>query len=166
MAFDPKFKTLIDIYESSTKKYAKRELFGVKKGGTWKWMTYGEFREQVEAVRGGLAKRGVQKGDRVAVIADNRPEWAIAAYATYGLGAAVRADVRVAARQGLEVHPSRLRREGRLRRERARFETRRRLLGGAPEPRAHGGDRREGRRRRRVVVGPPEGGQGGPCAAR
>ncbi|MBW2465273.1 MAG: long-chain fatty acid--CoA ligase, partial [Deltaproteobacteria bacterium] len=60
---------------------------GVKKGGTWNWSTYAEFAKSVDALRGGLASLGVTKGDRVAMIANNRPEWAIAAYATYGLGA-------------------------------------------------------------------------------
>jgi long-chain acyl-CoA synthetase len=42
----------------------------------------------VDDVRGGLASLGVQAGDRVAFIGDNSVEWAVAAYASYGLGAA------------------------------------------------------------------------------
>ena len=34
-----------------------------------------------------IASLGVTRGDRVAIISDNRPEWAVAAYATYTLGA-------------------------------------------------------------------------------
>ena len=87
MTFTPKFRTLVDIFEHSTKTFADRPLFGTKKDGRWHWMTYGEFGAKVDALRGGLAHLGVEKGDRVAIIANNRPEWAIAAYATYGLGA-------------------------------------------------------------------------------
>ena len=42
----------------------------------------------VDAFRGGLASLGVQRGDTVAIVSDNRVEWAVAAYACYGLGAA------------------------------------------------------------------------------
>ena len=48
----------------------------------------GEFARLVDAARAGLAQLGVGKGDRVAVIANNRVEWAAAAYGTYGLGGA------------------------------------------------------------------------------
>lgn len=87
MTFTPKFRTLVDIFEHSVAAFADRPLFGTKKDGQWRWMTYGEFGSKVDALRGGLAKLGVEKGDRVAIISNNRPEWAIAAYATYGLGA-------------------------------------------------------------------------------
>lgn len=81
------FENLVDMFEKSTKKFADRPLFGVKKNGAYQWITYREIAKQVDEVRAGLAAIGVGAGDKVAVIADNRPEWAIAAYATYGLGA-------------------------------------------------------------------------------
>lgn len=87
-AFQPRFPTLSAIFENSTRKYADRPLFGTKSAGRWSWMTYGEFAEEVGAIRAGLAALGVMPGDRVAIIANNRPEWATVAHATYGLGAA------------------------------------------------------------------------------
>jgi long-chain acyl-CoA synthetase len=83
----PKFETLVDIYEHSVKTFADRPLFGTKEGGVWNWMTYREFARHTDEIRGGLAALGVKAGDRVAIIANNRYEWAVAAYATYGLGA-------------------------------------------------------------------------------
>jgi long-chain acyl-CoA synthetase len=87
MSFKPKFQTLVEIYRDATSKFADRPLFGVKQGGEWKWSTYGDFKRDTDAARAALAGLGVKTGDRVAIIANNRPEWAIAAYATYGLGA-------------------------------------------------------------------------------
>ncbi|MCA9529496.1 MAG: long-chain fatty acid--CoA ligase [Myxococcales bacterium] len=87
-SFDPKFRDLGEIFEASTKQHADRPLFGTKQAGQWLWLSYGEFRDQVERARAALAGLGVQKGDRVAVISDNRPEWAVGAYACYGLAAA------------------------------------------------------------------------------
>lgn len=83
-----KFETLVDIYRNSTKEFASRELFGEKKNGIWTWMTYGRFSQLVDDLRGGLAQLGVGPGDKVAVVSNNRSEWAIAAYASYTLGAA------------------------------------------------------------------------------
>ncbi|MAQ13334.1 MAG: long-chain fatty acid--CoA ligase [Sandaracinus sp.] len=86
--FKPRFESLVAIYDHATKSFPDRPLFGTKERGSWQWMTYGEFRKTTDQIRGGLAAAGVTKGDRVAVIANNRPEWAVAAYATYGLGGA------------------------------------------------------------------------------
>jgi long-chain acyl-CoA synthetase len=82
-----KFKNLVELYEHSVEQYAGRELFGTKVGNVWRWMTYGEFGRAVDAFRSGLAARGIGKGDRVACISNNRIEWAVAAYAVFGLGA-------------------------------------------------------------------------------
>jgi long-chain acyl-CoA synthetase len=77
--FEPKYNTLVQIYGQSIAKFGDRPLFGTKVAGQWEWMTYGEFGERVDAARGGLAALGIanEKGDRVAVIANNRYEWAV-----------------------------------------------------------------------------------------
>ena len=77
-----KFKNLVDLCEKSCDKYKDHELFGTKKDGAWSWITYGEFLKLVDNFRGGLASLGVGPGDKVGIVADNRVEWAVAAYAT------------------------------------------------------------------------------------
>lgn len=81
------FENLVDMFQKATKKYASRNLFGIKKNGAYHWTTYGEIAKQVDDFRAGLASIGVSRGDRVAIICNNSPEWAVGAYATYGLGA-------------------------------------------------------------------------------
>jgi long-chain acyl-CoA synthetase len=83
-----KFQTLVDIYTDALKTFPDNPLFGTKTAGEWRWMTYLEFGRITDGFRAGLAKLGVGKGDRVALVANNRVEWAVAAYACYGLGAA------------------------------------------------------------------------------
>lgn len=83
-----RFQTLVDVYHDSVKTFPDSPLFGTKKGGVWSWMTYLEFGKQTDAFRAGLAALGLKRGDRIAIIANNRPEWAIAAYACFGLGVA------------------------------------------------------------------------------
>jgi long-chain acyl-CoA synthetase len=83
-----KFETLVDIFQSSIKTFPDRELFGTKKNGEWRWSTYLEFGRSVDRFRAGLADLGYVRGDKVAIISNNRIEWAVAAYACFGLGVA------------------------------------------------------------------------------
>ena len=82
MVFKPDFDTLTQLFEHSTTKFADRPLFGTKQDGQWRWMNYGSFRRRVDAFSAGLAALGVTAGDRVAVISNNRPAWAVGAHAT------------------------------------------------------------------------------------
>jgi len=82
------FNTLVELCQNSVEDFGPRELFGEKQAdGSWKWVHYSEFGKLVDEARAGLALLGVKKGDRVAMVADNRVEWAVVAFATYGLGA-------------------------------------------------------------------------------
>jgi long-chain acyl-CoA synthetase len=89
MSSAPKFENLVELFERSVKEYGPRELFGTRKGNRWVWTTYTEAGGLVDKLRGGLASLGVKRGDNVAIISNNRVEWAVAAYACYGLGAAL-----------------------------------------------------------------------------
>jgi long-chain acyl-CoA synthetase len=88
MPLHPRDETLTRMFEHSVAEHGPRELFGTKRNGAWAYMTYAEFGALVDRVRAGLASIGVERGDRVAIVSNNRPEWAVAAYACYGLGAA------------------------------------------------------------------------------
>ena len=81
------FKTLVELWERSTERHGPRELFGSKARGAWHWITYAQFKLEVDALRAGLSSLGIGAGDRVALIAGNRVEWAAACYATFSLGA-------------------------------------------------------------------------------
>ena len=78
---------LVEFLENSVSRYPSRPLFGTKDAsGVYQWATYGQIGRRVDDLRGGLAGLGIGPGDAVGIIANNRTEWAIAAYATYGLG--------------------------------------------------------------------------------
>jgi long-chain acyl-CoA synthetase len=85
----PRFGDLVEMFERSVQAFGPQPLFGVKRGGAWTWTTYQEVGALVDACRGGLAALGVRRGDRVAIVSNNRIEWAVCAYACYGLGAAL-----------------------------------------------------------------------------
>ena len=80
---------LVSLFEDSVKKYPDSPLFGTKnaKKTGYDWVTYRQVAQRVDHFRAGLAALGVNRGDAVAIIANNRTEWAVAAYATYGRGA-------------------------------------------------------------------------------
>ena len=81
-----RFRTLVDMQEESCKRFANNQLFGTKIDGAYRWITYQEFARLVDNFRGALASLGLERGKKVAIIANNRVEWAVGAYATYGLG--------------------------------------------------------------------------------
>ncbi|MEE8526808.1 MAG: long-chain fatty acid--CoA ligase, partial [Thermoanaerobaculia bacterium] len=87
MTPDADYTDLVDVLERSVERHPGGNVFGTKSDGEWRWITYGEFGRRVDDFRGGLASLGIGQGDTVAVISANRVEWAIAAYAAYGLGA-------------------------------------------------------------------------------
>jgi long-chain acyl-CoA synthetase len=52
-----------------------------KRDGHWAELSYRELADRVENLSVGLLELGIQPGDRVAILSENRPEWAIADYA-------------------------------------------------------------------------------------
>ncbi|HEY6171249.1 MAG TPA: AMP-binding protein, partial [Candidatus Kapabacteria bacterium] len=53
----------------------------------YKALTNGEFRKMVEGFARGLHSIGVRRGDRIALIAENRPEWVVTDFASLAIGA-------------------------------------------------------------------------------
>jgi long-chain acyl-CoA synthetase len=78
-------QNLVQMLENSRQRFGDQPLYGTKRDGIYEWTTYEEFAEKVDALRGGLASLGVSAGDKVAIICKNTEEWAVSAYATYGL---------------------------------------------------------------------------------
>jgi long-chain acyl-CoA synthetase len=79
---------LVEIFEDSVKKYSNNPLFGTKNSsGAYEWVTYADVSRMVDGIRSGLVGLGIKKGDAVGIIANNRTEWAVCCYASYGVGA-------------------------------------------------------------------------------
>ena len=69
------FFTAVDQF--STKAAALR----FKEAGEWKGVTHQELARRVQHAAIGLMELGVEPGDRVAILSENRPEWAMADFA-------------------------------------------------------------------------------------
>ncbi len=83
----PEFTNLVHVLQNAVERFGPRPLFGVPREGKFVWTTFQEFGRLVDQFRAGLSSLGVMWGDSVAVIANNRLEWAVGAHACYGLGA-------------------------------------------------------------------------------
>ena len=85
------FKTIIEMQNNACDVYADRRAFGSRKGvgadSTYEWITYKEFSVLVNQCKNILNHHHIGKGDKVAIISNNRLEWAALNYATNSLGA-------------------------------------------------------------------------------
>jgi long-chain acyl-CoA synthetase len=79
-------RTLCDIFFSAAAT-GKPDLLISKTGGIWTPISSRDFGHTVRAASLGLNSLGVQPGDRVAILSENRPEWAMADYAILCAGA-------------------------------------------------------------------------------
>jgi long-chain acyl-CoA synthetase len=82
-------RTLNDIFFLATDRYLDSPVaMRAKRGGSWADLSYRDLVDRVRALSFGLRELGVQRGDRVAILAENSPEWAIADYACLAAGCA------------------------------------------------------------------------------
>ena len=78
--------TLNDIFFVATERNLDRVMLYRENGG-WRAISSSDLRRRVAAIAAGLRQIGIQKGDRVAILSENRPEWSIADFAILLIGA-------------------------------------------------------------------------------
>jgi long-chain acyl-CoA synthetase len=82
----PKPGTLNHLFFDAVERHNKPDALQFKSGDAWKPISHREVLERVRRVARGLRLAGVERGDRVAILSENRPEWAIADYACLTAG--------------------------------------------------------------------------------
>ena len=76
------------MFEEVIQHYGDKPALAHKpKGGTYQDISYTELGESVDAFSRGLNALGVEKNDRVAILSENRPEWAITDFGSLKTGA-------------------------------------------------------------------------------
>ncbi|WDF67743.1 long-chain fatty acid--CoA ligase [Sphingobacterium oryzagri] len=80
---------LFDIIERYEKQHARSCMLAGKRNGKWVEYSTESFLELVNGLSRALLARGFQKGDRVALMSGNRPEWNIVDFACNQLGVAI-----------------------------------------------------------------------------
>ncbi|HEX3066663.1 MAG TPA: long-chain fatty acid--CoA ligase [Candidatus Polarisedimenticolia bacterium] len=86
MAF-PTWQSLPAMFFAQARQLGSQPFLWCKRAGTWESLSYADTAGQVRRVARSLQALGVAPGDRVALVAENRPEWTIADMAIMAIGA-------------------------------------------------------------------------------
>ena len=78
--------TLNDIFFAATERNLDRAMLH-RVAGKWLPISSSDLRRNVAGTVGALQDGGIRKGDRVAILSENRPEWSTADFAVLLLGA-------------------------------------------------------------------------------
>ena len=78
--------TLNELFFTSARKWNKPDALLVRVDGKWQPISHATMLERVRRIAFGLASLGIERGDRVAILSENRPEWAFADYACLTAG--------------------------------------------------------------------------------
>lgn len=64
-----------DFLSHAEQHFPSDAALSVKRNGKWEKFSTADYREQVDLFGLGLLKMGFQKGDKIATVSNNRPEW-------------------------------------------------------------------------------------------
>jgi len=75
------------MFARAVEKGSDRPFLRRRERSSWRALSWAETNEQARALGACLAAHGVRPGDRVAIVAENRPEWCVADLACLAIGA-------------------------------------------------------------------------------
>ncbi|MGJ1447867.1 AMP-dependent synthetase/ligase [Sphingobacterium spiritivorum] len=84
--------TLTRVFDFITRykeEFSKPVMVAGKREGKWKTYSTDEFIEIIDNISKAMLARGVKKGDRIALMSGNRPEWNFVDFAANQIGAAI-----------------------------------------------------------------------------
>jgi long-chain acyl-CoA synthetase len=84
-----KSKTLADLLPLAAQLYGGAAAVTYKEDGAWVSRSFDQVLETVRALSLGLIELGVQRGDKVSILANTRPEWTYFDFAALSAGAVV-----------------------------------------------------------------------------
>jgi len=82
-------KTIADLLPRAAEMYGSKVAVKCKEGDQWVDRTFDQVRETVRPLAFGLVTLGVEKGDRVSILGNTRPEWTYFDFAALSIGATV-----------------------------------------------------------------------------
>ncbi|MCS6873675.1 MAG: long-chain fatty acid--CoA ligase [Pyrinomonadaceae bacterium] len=75
--FEGEPKTLGELFRQAVEKHQKSDALNYKCDGQWKKISSSEMIFRAESIALGLYSLGLQKGDRIAILAPNSPDWTL-----------------------------------------------------------------------------------------
>ena len=79
-------RSLVGLFLSRADERGEKPFLTAKRGGKWTCVSYAEAAKTVCLLAENLRKMGLKDGDRVVIVAENRPEWCIADLAIMAAG--------------------------------------------------------------------------------
>ncbi len=79
--------SLVRMFFDLAERHGERPFLHAMRDGKWTAWSWAEAAREVRLLARGLGALGVARGDRVALVAENRPEWLIADFAIMAAGA-------------------------------------------------------------------------------
>jgi long-chain acyl-CoA synthetase len=73
-----RFENLVSLFLTRAEEKGDRPFLWAKREGEWRSISWAEAARQVAALAASLKRIGLEPGDRVALVSENRPEWLIA----------------------------------------------------------------------------------------
>jgi len=73
-----RFENLVSMFFTRAAEKGDKPFLWAKTGGTWRSISWNETARQVAALAASLKRLGLEPGDRVMLVSENRPEWLIA----------------------------------------------------------------------------------------
>ncbi|MBR0552612.1 AMP-dependent synthetase/ligase [Stakelama marina] len=80
------FPNLVTMFFTRAREQADQPFLWRKQSGKWQSISWGEAAKQVAALATALKAKGLQPGDRVMLVSENRPEWCISDLAIMAAG--------------------------------------------------------------------------------
>jgi len=80
---------LVSRFYKQVDRFQDRTFLGYKSDGEWKTLSWTETADHISTLSQSLSQYGVGKDDRVLILSENRPEWAISDLAIMSVGAYV-----------------------------------------------------------------------------
>lgn len=80
--------TIPKLFFHAVERHAAPAAMMYEDASGWQSLSHTEVLERVITLAAGLEAIGLESGDRVAILSENRPEWALVDFATLGLGMA------------------------------------------------------------------------------
>lgn len=81
--------TLTERFFNQSAQYNDRTCFARRSEAGWQTQSWSEVAAQIRSVMAALVASGIEAGDRVLLLSENRPEWAIFDLAVMGMGGIV-----------------------------------------------------------------------------
>jgi long-chain acyl-CoA synthetase len=81
-----RFDNLVSLFLTRAEQKGDRPFLWAKREGQWRPISWAEAARQVAAAAASLKRIGLEPGDRVALVSENRPEWLIADLAIMAAG--------------------------------------------------------------------------------